>query len=494
MCLFSVEYPSGMKNISIKSKLLIKVSLVFLLVAHACQQSPDFQSSENLATPPVEMDLDAIVKRGQLNVWVDANATSFYIYKGRPMGLEFDMLNQFAEQLGGRLSIHREPDLEKAFFALNTGEADVLAYSLNTNSRRNRQMAFTLPLNKSRQMLVQAKPKNWRKLSEEELDLHLVRNVVALGGKEVAVRSRSAFIPRLEQLSAEIGTPINILRMQGSLSTEALLQQVVKGEISYTIADEHDLHLLADLYPDLDWKTPLSPPQELAWAVRFNAPELLSKLDQYIASSLQNGRYAVLYHRYYKNTYNHAYRVRSSYSSIRGSRISPFDEAIKEAADRLGWDWRVLAAQIYQESKFDTEVESWAGAQGLMQIMPATAARFGANDPFDPVQSMEAGVAYLEYLNSFWKDRILDPNERMKFILASYNAGQGHVLDAYNLTIKYGQNARLWDEVEEFLLKKSDPEYYRDPVVKSGYCRGQEPVNYVREVMERYSYYRQFYS
>jgi membrane-bound lytic murein transglycosylase F len=483
-----------MTHFKSKGWLLIKAFLVFVLVAHACQQAHKFNESELLSLPSVEFDKEDIVRRGKLIALVDENATSFYIYKGRPMGMDYELLRELADRMGVRLEIRKEPNLEKAFEALNMGDADILAYGLHTTDIRNRKMAFTTGMGKSRQMLVQRKPENWRTMGAAQIEAKLIRNIVALGGKTVSVRKASAHAQRIRKLSEEIGTEIGLREMSGIFSTEQLVQKVANSEIDFTIVDEHEAELLNVLYPNLDFSTALSAPMETAWAIRHNAPELQVELNIYIQEVTQSGKYASLFQRYFKNSFNHAYRLRSIYSSLRGDRISPFDEDIKAAADRLGWDWKILAALIYQESKFETEVESVKGAQGLMQIMPATAERFGAEDPFDPSQSLQAGVRYLEYLNRFWMNRIQDPNERMKFILASYNAGQGHVLDAYNLTSKFGKNPHKWDNVEEFLLKKSDPVYYNDPVVKSGFCRGQEPVNYVREVLERYQHYKQFYS
>jgi len=149
-----------------------------------------------------------------------------------------------------------------------------------------------------------------------------------------------------------------------------------------------------------------------------------------------------------------------------------------------------LAAIIYQESKFISTDESWAGARGLMQLMPETAQRFGASNPDDPKQSIRAGVNFLKYLDNLWAKSIADQNERLKFVLASYNAGLSHIIDARKLTIKYKKDPAIWTDVEYFLLQKSNPEFYRDPLVMAGYCKCEEPVNYVKNVLERYEEYK----
>src|SRR5690606_22711072 len=142
-------------------------------------------------------------------------------------------------------------------------------------------------------------------------------------------------------------------------------------------------------------------------------------------------------------------------------------------------------------SHFLPAEESWAGAKGLMQLMPETAKRFGATNLNDPAQSIKAGVGYLQHLDNYWKKKISDPKERLNFIFASYNAGLSHIIDAYRLAEKYGQDPTKWKgNVEQWLMKKSDPKYYRDPVVTVGYCKCEEPVNYVRQILERYEQYR----
>ncbi len=126
-----------------------------------------------------------------------------------------------------------------------------------------------------------------------------------------------------------------------------------------------------------------------------------------------------------------------------------------------------------------------------MQLMPATAKRFGATDPDDPRQSVKAGTNYLEWLEDYWSS-IEDSAQRTRFMLASYNVGQGHVKDAQRLAKKYGKDPEKWEVIRDFLLKKQKRKYYNDPVVNHGYCRGREPVNYVREIIRRFEHYAEF--
>ena len=155
------------------------------------------------------------------------------------------------------------------------------------------------------------------------------------------------------------------------------------------------------------------------------------------------------------------------------------------------WDWRLLAAQCYQESCFDPKAYSWAGACGLMQIMPSTAAELGlpTSKIYDPEENIYASTRYINKLNSCFQD-VRDPLERQSFVLGSYNGGAFHIRDAMALTRKYGKNQYKWSDVAEFVLKLSTPQYYNDPVVKHGYMRGHETVTYVARIHDRWRQYR----
>lgn len=177
--------------------------------------------------------------------------------------------------------------------------------------------------------------------------------------------------------------------------------------------------------------------------------------------------------------------------SIGTVKFSPWDNIIKSTSDSLKWDWRLLASLIYQESRFDPNVISWAGAVGLMQIMPETGRNFGVDISASPENNLKAGMLYIHYLQNFFSERITDSTERVKFVLGAYNAGAGNIVDAMKLAEKNGKNPLLWDDnVAVFLKKKSEPQYYNDPVVENGYCRGDESVNFVSQVLSRYTEYK----
>jgi membrane-bound lytic murein transglycosylase F len=165
----------------------------------------------------------------------------------------------------------------------------------------------------------------------------------------------------LENLSDEIGGEINIIEAAPELTVEELIKKVADGEIDYTVADDNVARLNQAYYSNLDIATHLSFPQRIAWAVRKNSTQLLDTVNSWIDEMRKTSDYFVIYNKYYKNRNAYASRVKSEYFSNTGGRISEYDDLIKEFADSVNWDWRIIASVIYQESQFKTNVESWAG-------------------------------------------------------------------------------------------------------------------------------------
>jgi len=315
---------------------------------------------------------------------------------------------------------------------------------------------------------------------------------VDLIGKKVYVWKNSAYYTRLQNLSDEIGGNIDIVEIPGSVSLEELIMKVDAGEIPYTVADENIALINKTYYPDIDVHTPLSFPQRLAWAVRKTSPDLLKAVNQWIRKMKSGSDYYAIYNKYYKNSHAFKKRMKSDYFSMTSDRISEYDDLIKTKADIIDWDWRLLSSLVYQESEFDPVVRSWAGAVGLMQLIPKTGKMFGASDLLDPEENIDAGAKYLKWLDKYWKE-IEDPDDRLHFILASYNVGHEHVQDARRLAEKFDKDPDRWmDNIEYCLMQKSKKKYFNDPVVRYGYCRGKETVKYVKEILFRYSQYQEF--
>jgi membrane-bound lytic murein transglycosylase F len=440
-----------------------------------------------------QIDVDEIRERGSLVAITGYSPVSYFIYRGQPMGYEYDLLELLADHLDLQTDIILVRDLDEMIEMLNSGKADLIAYNLTITKERRDRIAFTNPLNITRQMLVQRKPENWRSMALHEIERELIRNPIELAGKNVHVRKASAYKTRLENLSREIGGEIIIVEAPSHVTTEDLIRMTAEGEIDCTVADENIARINQAYYQILDVATPVSLPQQTAWAVRFGSPRLLEAINAWLAEVQKTAEYYVIYNKYFENRRALRERYASDFFPTTGGAISAYDDLLREQAELLGWDWRMLAALIYRESQFRIRARSWAGAVGLMQLMPATALEFGAADPYDPVQNIRAGVQYLLWLREYWREIINDDAERINFILASYNVGIGHVQDARTLAALHDTNPNIWkDNVERLMLKKSNPDYYNMGEIHFGYARGEEPVLYVENVLSLYEHYKRF--
>lgn len=429
-------------------------------------------------------DLDGISKEGKLRVVVDYNFTNYFVYRGKPMGFKYELLRQLARELDLKLEFVVSNNLEETFRGLETGRFDLAAKNLTVTQERNKRVDFTQPISQTRQVLVQRRQPN-----KEIARNNLVNSQLELAGKTITVQNHTSFVTRLQSIEEEIGSKIVIVE-DSVAGVEQLVSMVASGEIDYTVCDENVAKLYARHYNNLDVSVPVSFRQNLAWAVRKDAVKLKEYLNNWLNEFQSTDQYKQLQVKYFSADRS-IQRSTSIYQSFTKGQISPFDELIKREAALKNWDWRLIASIIYQESQFDTAAISWAGASGLMQLMPETALSFGVEDATNPEQNIRGGIKLLSWLDSQLKSEIPDPEERLKFVLAAYNVGLGHVKDAQRLAHKYGKDPFRWNNnVDFFLLNKSMAKYYSDPVVKWGYARGREPYEFVASVLNNYGHYK----
>ena len=456
--------------------LFLKVNLLLMLLLLAgCDI--DFKKA-NLSTGKSGRDLESIKKDGVITAVTDFNSTNYFIYKGEPMGYQFDMLQAFAEHIGVKLELIAENNLDVAFKMLEDGEVDLFANNLTITAERKQRFLFTIPHSTTKQVLVQKKSVGYSP----------IRTPLDLAGKIVYVQKGSASAHRLENLSEEIGAEIVVVEM-AKYEADELIELVANGEIDFTVCDEDVAKVNSFYFDNIDVETSVSFDQNLAWAVNIYSTSLHETLNQWLEEFTKTAEYRIIKGKYFNNPF-WARRVLSENVRIKMGHISMYDEGFKHASSSIDWDWRLFAALVYQESRFRHNVQSHMGAYGLMQFMPATAEFFGVKHKTDPETQIRAGAKFLKWLEKRF-DSIPDPEQRVKFILASYNAGLGHVIDARNLAKKHGKDPNIWDNnVDFFILNKSNPDYYCDTTVRYGYFRGAETYNYVKEIMQRYKHYK----
>lgn len=425
---------------------------------------------------PSYTTLSQYIPTDTLRVVTQYGATSFFLdQNGDTLGYEYELAKQFAKHLGLPLKVIPVSNDSLMLSALQQHTADISCYQVTVTQKLLKTYRFVSNASPSHLVLVQL------------IGHSSITDISDLSQKEVWVKKGTPHHRRLIALNKEIGGDIRIQIASDSLNTDDLMEKVIDGEIPYTFAYRDKALLQKQFSRQVDVRIPVSLPQRTGWLVRASNKKLYDLLLQWMLHFKQTEQYAVIQHLYWdKNPYFLKRHIR-----IPQGNISPFDSIFKKYAERIDWDWRLLAAVAYAESGFENHLISWAGARGIMQLMPRTAIEFGVSiEEIDiPSQNIKAGVEYIKSLDMVYK-KIEDREERIKFILASYNAGPAHIIDAMSLAEKYGKNKHIWfDNVAYYLDKLDEPTYYNDPVVKYGKFKAYETLRYVPYVLDTYMNY-----
>lgn len=424
-------------------------------------------------------DLTQIKDSGEIVVLTLYSSTTYFNYRGQEMGIQYELSQQLAKSLGVKLKVKIAQSPKELVEKLNGGEGDLIAYHLPVTRKHKEEVRYCGEETVTHQVLVQRN--NGKKST--------LKDVTELVGKDIYVKP-GKFYNRLLNLNEELGGGLRIhLVKNDSISQEDLIRQVAQKVIDYTVAEDDVARLNKTYYPNLDIKMPVSFDQRVSWAVRKECTELAKAVDEWSRQNSSSPQYTASMKRYFEQSKAIPH---SPILSIREGRISHFDHLFKKYASEIGWDWRLMASLAYTESNFDTTAVSWAGAKGLMQLMPATARAMGipSGKEHYAEESIKAATRYIAATErSFAK---VPHEERINFVLASYNSGIGHVFDAMALAEKYGKDKHKWrNNVENFILLKSNEDYFTDPICKNGYFRGIETYNFVRDITDRYERYKQ---
>ncbi|MCH5346462.1 MAG: transglycosylase SLT domain-containing protein [Muribaculaceae bacterium] len=460
------------------SALGVVVLLMATMLAGCRHKASDLiRQIDTVKVVEVHFDMPDTLRVGTLY-----SPTSYFIYREVEMGYDYDMISNFAADKGVPLKLEIATSLASAIEMLDSGKIDMIAYEVPITAEYKDGLVYCGAERITSQVLVQPKSKDGSRIDD----------VTELIGRDVYVEKDSKYQHRLVNLNDELGGGIKIHAVdRDTLITEDLIQMVSDGTIPLTVVDSDVAALNKTYYNDLDITLEVSFPQRASWAVAPSISWLADTINAWSRMELPSKARAQSLKRYFELSKNSVDQPSSSYSfTIPKGHLSPFDHLFKRHAKLINWDWRLLAAQGYVESKFDSTVVSWAGARGIMQIMPKTARAFGLSG--DLIVNNDANIAtaakIIRDLDKTFRNRVPDHNERLKFIIAAYNSGPAHILDAIALAEKHGLNPRVWDDnVAQALLMKSKPEYYNDPVCRYGYFRGRQTFEYVNKVFSYYN-------
>lgn len=412
--------------------------------------------------------------------------TSYFLYRDQEMGYDYNLVTQWAEEKGMVVKLTVAPSMGRLVEMLDSGEIDLAAYEIPVTAEYRQQVVACGPEYVTTQVLVQPLKDGKPEITDE----------TQLIGRDVYVEAGSKYDYRLRNLDSELGGGINIHEVdRDTLITEDLVGMVSDGTIPLTVVDSDIARINKTYYRDLDVSLPLSFPQKASWGVAPGNEWLADSVNEWFLQEAPKRRQAELLKRYFELSKNGEADYKTSVSlDLSKGIISQYDAIFKNAAKKIGWDWRILAAVGYAESGFNNHLVSWAGARGLMQIMPRSAVAYGL--PLDKIEepgpNIEAAARILADLDRSLSKKVPDSRERLKFVIAAYNSGIGHIYDAIALAGKYGRDPQIWDgNVEQALLMKANPEYYSDPVCRNGYFGGRHTVAYVRKVSGLLEHFRQ---
>lgn len=421
-------------------------------------------------------DFEAIKEKGELTVLTLNTSASYFIYKEEAMGYDYDLAKDFCESYGLTLKVVVAENVNRMLQMLKEGKGDLIAYNIAVQNELKDSLIYCGAQQITHQVLVQRSGRQDTVLTD----------VTQMIGKEVSVLENTKYYQRLVNLNAELGGGVIIQNIEkDTVTTEDLIEMVSLGEIKYTVSDSYTARINRTYYRNIDISLPISFDQRSSWVVRKDSPSLAKTLDDWFAENNETPVYKSINKRYFelsKQDFDGEYIIPKD---LPKGAVSVYDPLFKKHAARSGYDWHMLAAISYHESRFQNNLTSWAGAAGIMGLMPRTAKSLGlsSEDRMDPDLSIGAAVDLLDRLDAIFR-KIENPDERTKFVLAAYNAGNGHINDAQALARKYGANPYVWEgNVKKYLELKKNPEYYNDSIVKNGYFRGGETLKYVDNVL-----------
>lgn len=429
-----------------------------------------------------------------LEVVTLSGATTYFTIQDEEMGYQYELLRLYSEQSGIPFRLRVAPSLDSLHTLLAEGKAHLSITPEAVTHEAQRQWLFTGPSIERAMVLVQRRPQG-------ASDSTYIRNVTELIGKALYVLADSHHEQRLKHLGEQLGQSLDVRYLaEETTSAEDLIAEVATDSIRYAIVDSELAHLAHTYYPNIDYKLSVGFPQRLRWVANKECKGLAESLDKWAELAPQLAEAKSIYKKYFELykvpiTEDESKPSKGSVSSIAVPKghISAFDSLFRSMVKGQSYSWHLLAAIAYQESRFRADVVGWSGARGLMGIMPATGRAYGVatNELLQPSVSVRVSLRCLKDTEAAFA-KIADPEERLYFTLAGYNAGVGHIQDAQRLASKYGADPNRWtDNVERYITLKGERKYYTDPVCRHGYLRGKETYRYAQEVYTRYKAYQQ---
>ena len=425
---------------------------------------------------PSTNDLPDMLKAKKIRILTTYTFANYFIHQGQAYGYEYSKMEEYRKFITkGQSGREQQVDFiyipfpyDMLIEALNQGYGDIVAANMTITPERSQEADFTVPyLWGIKEVLISRK--DGTKIEKRE----------DLAGKKVHVRKGSSYDFSLQKLNEEFKrnnlNPVTIETLPGLVSTDEIIEMLNTGVVDFTIADSHLASLASKIFPNIKINENIifNPDVRIGWMVRKNNPELKKSLNQFI-STVKKGTLLgnIFYNRYFKD--NPWHRKAMNREDLK--KLENYRQIFKKYADKYSYDWLLLAAQAYQESGFNPDARSRTGAFGLMQLLPSTAKEVGFNDIRSPDNNVHAGAKYLRWImDTFFQDQDMSDDDRMRFALASYNAGPTNIKRSRSRTTNMGLDQNQW---------------FNHTEIGTLHQVGLEPVHYVRNINKYYLSFR----
>jgi len=413
--------------------------------------------------PQTDINTDVDVVRALLLF----HAADYFVYRGAPIGFQYDMLKELKRGLGRDVEVIIETDPNKMKKELFGNNFDIMIMDFHAG--------FVHPF------------------FERSIPHSYSYPVLVSGASANSTHTDTIWVS--SDFSAKLFFDKNapyydyIIQKTHDYSTEELFEKVDNGDIAYLICDYNQAVTLIPFYSNVQILDKAGPQFERRWILNKKNVQLNEDINHWLLDFKKTPKYRWLLQKYFSPESSF---IHKSFTKNQTADISQYDAIIKKYAKKYNFDWRFVASIIFQETKFIPGLTGKGGSYGLMQLMPAVMEFHGISMADDDETNIRAGIQHLHYIQKYFDD-IEDEDEKLYFIAASYNAGRGHIFDAQRLCIKYNVDHKKWKNVSKYLKLKSQREFVADPVVKSGYYPGAHTVRYADRVMNRYLVYKTAY-
>jgi membrane-bound lytic murein transglycosylase MltF len=432
-----------------------------VLLAAAPARAAAERADGTPAPVPLEVwrgDLDGMVEQRRIRVLVSLSKTFYFLDKGDQRGLTYELMKAFERHLNTRLELKtREVHMvfipvrrDELLPALVAGQGDIAAANLTITPERQKLVDFSDPYLEDVDEIVVTGPAAPALASLEDL-----------AGRAIYVRRSSSYHESLVRLNRSFRAAgraeITLIPADENLEDEDLLEMVNAGLIPMIVMDSHKAEFWRQIFEDIELRPELAVNRggRIAWAVRKGSPQLVAAINAFVKRHKKGTLVGnILFERYLKDTN----WVKNALSDEGIERFQKTLGLFKKYAGRFGFDWFMIAAQAYQESRIDQSKRSPRGAVGVMQVLPSTAA--DPNVDVDGIEKIEnnilAGVKYLRFIaDRYFAGTDMDPLNKLLFSFAAYNAGPAKINRLRKRAAMEGLNPDVWFRNVELMAAKA---------------------------------------